>query len=136
MISTQYQPKTITAGDSLSISCNAMGYPIPSVSFAKDGVVKGGDQVTNDTDSMAFVTMSTLEIGSVEPSDSGTYFCVATNSYGPEANEEILYVIVECKHIRYVDSLRSFIDDLLLHSQFYQKCLLVLHLSSTFLERV
>lgn len=82
--------RPLNIGDSVFLSCTAMGLPHPSFRWYKLGVL-----VTNE--SLSFIrseesnyngvlfTTSTLFLCSVDEFDIGTYTCLATNSAGNDS---------------------------------------------------
>lgn len=63
-----------TLGQSIQLPCVAKGYPVPAVTWSKDGISIPFDQrqsVSGD---------NTLHISSVQKGDAGRYKCTAVNS--------------------------------------------------------
>ncbi|XP_033749146.1 basigin-like isoform X2 [Pecten maximus] len=72
--------KNYVQGDNLILKCPVTGYPFPTVSWLRDGVMlNAGDRVViNDEGS---VLNGKLTIYSLEFSDKGTYKCMANSTY-------------------------------------------------------
>ena len=68
---------------SVSLTCVAMGHPLPSLTWLKDGVpLSSGDSfnITNTELSGTDSVTSILDICNIELSDTGLYGCEASNS--------------------------------------------------------
>ncbi|CAH3165271.1 unnamed protein product, partial [Porites lobata] len=71
---------TTVTGNSLSIRCNATGFPVPQITWSKDGTslsAKGPVYV----------------LPTLEPSDSGRYQCIATNVDGVDTQDIRIHVL-------------------------------------------
>ena len=66
------------------ISCDAVGYPSPQITWTKDGRKIGSDE-------------RTFEIDHVDPSDQGVYTCTASNGIPPSAYKSFR-ITVFCKY--------------------------------------
>ncbi|CAN8190319.1 unnamed protein product [Coccothraustes coccothraustes] len=72
-----------TAGESLSLPCTAQGKPEPSVRWVLPaGAVLKPPQALHAR--LLLLANGTLLLGSIAPSDSGTYECIATSSTGSD----------------------------------------------------
>ena len=63
-----------TRGQSIQLPCIAKGYPVPTITWSKDGVgipSHQGQSVSSD---------NTLHISKVQKGDAGRYKCTAVNS--------------------------------------------------------
>ncbi|XP_020608169.1 roundabout homolog 1-like [Orbicella faveolata] len=88
-VDVQYQPKitvdpqavTTTEGGNLTLSCNATGNPVPTMSWTRDG------SPVNTSGRISFSDNKTqLTIMDVSRTDSGEYRCVATNRAGNDTS--------------------------------------------------
>ena len=80
---------TILEGNTVILTCVALGVPNPDVMWQKDGV-----DLTNSTRNNIYFdelevggvmfVQATLEICSVEVGDAGLYSCYASNEYGTD----------------------------------------------------
>ena len=70
---------TKNIGDSLSIPCEALGSPAPSISWEHNGHLISKN--------------STLELRNIDSSDRGIYTCVATNTLGKKEKNFSLSVL-------------------------------------------
>uniref|UniRef100_A0A4W5KB36 Immunoglobulin superfamily, member 9a n=1 Tax=Hucho hucho TaxID=62062 RepID=A0A4W5KB36_9TELE len=75
-IFTKTPPPVLEAlvGNSLSLACVARGNPPPTITWAKDGILIGGDKVE--------VLSGTLSLRTVRMEAGGRYECLATNTEG------------------------------------------------------
>ena len=78
------------AGNTLLLTCVGYGVPNPEVTWLKDGVLLTNDSQTNiyvqeiEEEGVTFV-QSILEICDLDAeSDTGTYYCEATNENGTD----------------------------------------------------
>ena len=78
------------AGNTLLLTCVGYGVPSPVVTWLKDGVLLTNDSQTNiyvqeiEEEGVTFV-QSILEICDLDAeSDTGTYYCVASNENGTD----------------------------------------------------
>lgn len=71
---------TTVTGNSLSIRCNATGFPVPQITWSKDG--------TSLSAKGPVYVLSTLK-----PSDSGRYQCIATNVDGVDTQDIRIHVL-------------------------------------------
>ena len=80
-----------TEGDNLTLSCNATGNPVPTISWTRDGSPV-------DSSKISFSANKTqLTITHVNRTDSGEYRCVASNSLG-NATSNAATLDVQCKY--------------------------------------
>ena len=91
-ITTQPQAGSVTEGDNVTLSCNASGNPVPTISWTRDeSLVSSGDQ------RISFEAGNRqLTITNVNRTDSGQYLCVADNSEGNDTSNAIT-LDVKCK---------------------------------------
>lgn len=76
-------PQNVTEkeGDNATLNCNAMGNPVPQISWNKEGSPLG-----NTSSISLSADNKDLTIKNVNRVDSGEYRCVATNSLGNDAS--------------------------------------------------
>ena len=81
---------TATQGNSLTLDCNPIGQPSPSVAWYKDNVqVVSNSRVSIDSEDR-------LVFSSVISSDAGNYRCQASSSAGMAAATTTLNVLGKC----------------------------------------
>ena len=92
-ITTQPQVGSVIEGDNVTLSCNASGNPVPTISWTRDGsLVSSGDQ------RISFEAGNRqLTITNVNRADSGEYLCVADNSEGNDTSNATT-LDVKCKY--------------------------------------
>ena len=92
-ITTQPQVGSVIEGDNVTLSCNASGNPVPTISWTRDrSLVSSGDQ------RISFEAGNRqLTITNVNRTDSGEYLCVADNSEGNDTSNAIT-LDVKCKY--------------------------------------
>ena len=91
-ITTQPQAGSVTEGDNVTLSCNASGNPVPTISWSRDGsLVSSGDQRIRFEAGNRLLTIT-----NVNRTDSGEYLCVADNSEGNDTSNAIT-LDVKCK---------------------------------------
>ncbi|XP_065222037.1 basement membrane-specific heparan sulfate proteoglycan core protein isoform X4 [Planococcus citri] len=76
---------TLFAGQSLSVSCEASGVPVPTVEFGRSP----GSYANNRKSGLR---NTVFNIQSVRKSDEGIYYCRANNSVGYDSQEIVVYV--------------------------------------------
>ena len=86
---------TLTEGGNLTLSCNATGNPVPTISWTRDG---------SPVDTSGRISFSEnkkeLTITDVSRTDSGEYRCVATNRVGNDTSNAAT-LNVQCKLLSY-----------------------------------
>lgn len=87
----RFSTMTVREGEPITMSANAIGTPIPRITWQKDGV-----QITSTQDRFVGIDggATCLEIPRVKASDAGWYQCTAQNIAGSTANRARLYVEV------------------------------------------
>ena len=75
----------------MTLSCNATGNPVPTISWTKDG-----SPISSNSSVSLSVDNKRLTITNVNRNDSGEYRCVAGNSVGNEISNAAK-VDVQCK---------------------------------------
>ena len=68
---------TETEGENVTLHCNAIGYPLPTLSWTKDGC-----DIGNNSRISFSADKKQLAITKASRVDSGAYRCVANNSLG------------------------------------------------------
>ena len=82
---------TKTEGENVTLHCNALGYPLPTLSWTKDGSdISNNPRISFSTDKKQ------LAITKASRVDSGAYRCEATNSLGNDTSLAAV-VDVQCK---------------------------------------
>ena len=89
VIVTSPQTQNVTAGQSFSLTCNATGYPVPSIEWTLNGT----SYITNL--SVATITpteglrsnTSVLAVSNAMVNDTGMYQCIATNVVNTDTQE-------------------------------------------------
>ena len=78
-------------GENLTLSCNATGNPVPTISWTKDG------SPVNQSGRISFsADEKQLTITNVNRTDSGEYRCMASNSLGNDTSSAST-VDIQCK---------------------------------------
>ncbi len=91
---------TVSAGDTLSLSCTVTGYPLPIVTWFKDTIPykQGNISITNIDDT---TVSSSLELSGVSLDEAGVYYCNASNDLFTQqwttSDEGIVYIL--CKSL-------------------------------------
>jgi len=86
------QAVTKTEGGNLTLSCNATGNPVPTISWTRDG------SPVNTSGRISFSeNKKELTITDVSRTDSGEYRCVATNRVGNDTSNAAT-LNVQCKY--------------------------------------
>ena len=100
LITTQPQSGPVTEGDNVTLSCNASGNPVPTISWTRDGsLISSGDQ------RISFEAGNRrLTITNVSRVDSGEYRCVADNSEGNDTSHATT-LDVQCKYTSLIKDL-------------------------------
>ena len=92
LITTQPQGGPVTEGDNVTLSCNASGNPVPSISWTRNGSL-----LNSSVPRISFGPESRkLTIMSINRADSGEYRCVADSSVGNDSSEAAT-LDVKCK---------------------------------------
>ena len=91
-ITAQPQHITPTEEENVTLSCNAIGNPTPSISWTKDGSAVNSPRISLSLDNKQ------LTITHVNRSDSGQYRCVANNSIGAAVTSDAATLDVQCKY--------------------------------------
>ena len=82
MIVTGPQTQNVTAGTQFTLTCNATGYPVPSVEWTLNGTsytIRNSSVVTVMTTGELRSNTSVITVTNAIDSDTGLYECVATN---------------------------------------------------------
>ena len=82
-ITVQPKAQTKTEGDNVTLSCNATGNPVPTISWTRDGSpveTRKNARISFSDDKKQFT------IRNVNRTDSGEYRCVANNSLGNDTS--------------------------------------------------
>ena len=93
LITTQPQGGPVTVGDNVTLSCNASGNPVPTITWTRNGSV-----LTSSVLRISFGAESReLTITTINTADSGEYQCVANNSEGNDTSDAAT-IDVQCKY--------------------------------------
>lgn len=86
-------PQNVTKkeGDNATLICNAMGNPVPKISWNK-----GGLPLSNNSRVIFSMDKKQMTITNMKRVDSGQYGCVATNSLGNDTSNPA-YLGVQCR---------------------------------------
>ena len=90
-ITTHPSNVTETEGESVTLHCNATGYPFPTLSWTKDG-----SDIGNNSRISFSADKKQLAITKASRVDSGAYRCVANNSLGIDTSMAAV-LDVQCK---------------------------------------
>ena len=91
-ITVQPQARKETEGDNVTLSCNADGNPVPTISWTINGSlieIKGNSRISFSKNKQQ------LTIRNVKRTDSGTYRCVASNKFG-NASSDAALLDIQC----------------------------------------
>ena len=92
LITTQPQGGPVTEGDNVTLSCNASGIPVPTITWTRNGSV-----LNSSVPRISFGAESReLTITNINRADSGEYRCVANNSEG-NVTSDAATLDVKCK---------------------------------------
>ena len=76
------QTQNVTAGQSFMLTCNATGYPVPTIEWRQNGTsyaIRNSSKITvTPTDELQSIS-SAIAVAIATTSDTGLYQCVATN---------------------------------------------------------
>ena len=88
--------ETKTEGDNVTFTCDAIGNPVPSISWSRDG---SPIETSDNSSRINFsVDKKQFAITNVSKTDSGEYRCVAKNSVGNETSNATT-LDVQCKYM-------------------------------------
>ena len=90
-ITTHPSNVTKAEGENVTLHCNATGYPLPTLSWTKDG-----SDISNNSRISFSADKKQLAITKANRVDRGAYRCVANNSLGNDASMAAV-VDVQCK---------------------------------------
>ena len=92
MITTQPQDGPVTEGDNVTLSCNASGDPLSTITWTRNGSVLNSSvpRISLGAESRE------LTITNISRADSGEYRCVANNSEGTNISHAAT-LDVQCK---------------------------------------
>ena len=90
-ITTHPSNVTKTEGENVTLHCNATGYPLPTLSWTKDG-----SDISNNSRISFSADKKQLAITKANRVDRGGYRCVANNSLGNDVSMAAV-VDVQCK---------------------------------------
>ena len=87
-ITTQQEIVTVGLGETLTISCQATGFPAPTITWKKDR----GQGALNTRPYSFSNNRGNLHINSTREGDSGIYSCIASNMVGVQSKDIIVKV--------------------------------------------
>ncbi|KAL9951099.1 hypothetical protein ACROYT_G043696 [Oculina patagonica] len=93
-ITVHPQAKTKTEGDNVTLSCNATGNPVPTISWTRNG--SPVDTIGNSRIRFS-ENKNELSITNVSRTDSGEYRCVTNNSLGNDTSNAAK-LDIQCKY--------------------------------------
>lgn len=79
---TPADPTEVALTQSITLKCQADGFPNPSYLWKFNGVSNG-------------ITQNTLTITNADVKDAGNYTCLARNAYGNKETTKVVYVRCE-----------------------------------------
>ena len=81
VIVTGPQTQNVTAGNSFTLTCNATGYPVPSIEWTLNGTSYIIDPSVATITPMERLRSNTsvLAVSNATTNDTGIYQCIATN---------------------------------------------------------
>ena len=82
--------------EAISLSCNASGFPVPTVSWSHNGTdVTANTRLSIETQYGDRSVLSTLGIAAmnVTVNDSGEYVCTASSSFGDAVHDSALVLV-------------------------------------------
>ena len=93
-ISLEVMDEIQDEGDTASFSCQAIGEPVPTISWYFNGALlaDGATHTISETSVNTTTINSTLTIMSVQSSDVGTYTCNGTNVVSSDTSSGVLTV--------------------------------------------
>ncbi|XP_060859868.1 papilin isoform X4 [Metopolophium dirhodum] len=110
---------TIAVGSDLTIPCSVDGYPIPTVTWYKDGQILRNNERTQATENKLVVVRTNA-------SDSGSYKCEAYNSYSSDEKTvnitiEGLYIHPNCTDSRFFANCSLIVKGSYCNHPYYKK---------------
>ena len=92
LITTQPQGGPVTEGDNVTLSCNASGNPVPTISWTRNGSL-----LNSSVPRISFGAESRkLTITIINRADSGEYRCLADSNVGNDTSDAAT-LDVKCK---------------------------------------
>ena len=82
----------VDAGQSLTLTCNASGDPLPKITWTREGATQA-NQLVNAIGYRLYLV-------NVQKKDVGSYRCTANNGYGTASS--LALVNVRCKYLHIV----------------------------------
>ena len=87
VIITGPQTQNVTAGLSFTLTCNATGYPIPSIEWTLNGTsytIRNSSVTTITVTEGLRSNTSDITVTNAMTDDTGVYECIATNRVGTD----------------------------------------------------
>ena len=91
---TSPQTQNVTAGQSFTVTCNATGYPIPSIEWTLNGTfyfIESPVTTIMVTEGLRSNT-SVLVVSNAMTNDTGIYQCIATNVVNNDTQDTTITV--------------------------------------------
>ena len=96
VIVTSPQTQNVTAGHSFSLTCNATGYPVPSIEWTQNGtsyIMIIDPSVATITPTVGLQSnTNVLVVNNSMVNDTGIYQCIATNVVNTDTQEATVTV--------------------------------------------
>ena len=99
-------------GKGVRLQCTLNGYPLPSVTWQRDGGLVSLSYTAKSTATKTQI-LSELEIKKADLLDVGGYSCIAENMFGRRSKNTTLQVISEHKFIYLCSFSTSSVDNLI-----------------------
>jgi len=107
------QTQNVTVGKSFKLTCNATGYPVPTIEWIQNGIpytIKDSSVITTILTEQLRSNSSVITVPNATTSDTGLYQCVATN--GIDSGIKNATVIVQGTIIVYVSLNHTHMEDI------------------------
>ena len=94
VIVTGPQTQNVTAGQPFTLTCNATGYPVPSIEWTLNGTSYVIDPSVATITPMEGLRSNTsvLAVSNAMVNDTGTYQCIATNVVNTDTQDATVTV--------------------------------------------
>ena len=73
-------------GKNVTLRCKAIGSPVPTITWYKDGMLLQKDTTRPNTNVLYIIRKWSLQLTSIRVSDNGNYSCIARNRFGEIAH--------------------------------------------------
>jgi len=92
MIVTSPETQNVTAGQNFTLTCNATGYPVPSIEWTLNGTSYIRDSSVTTVMEMLRSLTSIIMVNDATVNDTGVYQCIATNVAGNDTQNATVTV--------------------------------------------